>query len=189
MEYESTRKIQGQLSSGESLIWSGRPKQGVILRGSDIFLIPFSILWAAFAVFWEYTAYTAGAPVFFLVFGGAFVLMGIYFVFGRFIIDSLIRRRTYYGLTGNRVLIVTEFPSVKTKSLILSTLSDVTYTSNSDHSGSITFGPQHPMASIFGGMQWPGTGAYQGPQFDMIENVKSVYDILQDTIRNRESRA
>ena len=34
------------------------------------------------------------------------------------------------------------------------------------------------MSELFGGMNWPGMGAYQGPRFDMIENVKSVYDTI-----------
>jgi hypothetical protein len=43
------------------------------------------------------------------------------------------------------------------------------------------------MAEMFGGMNWPGMGAYQGPRFDMIDNVKSVYDILQKAKRDREN--
>jgi len=179
MDYEVTQKIQSQLSSGESLLWSGRPRPGVLLRGSDFFVIPFSLLWGGFAFFWEYTAYKSGAPAFFLLFGVPFVLIGIYFIFGRFIVDSLMRRSTYYGVTDDRVLIITEFPTAKTKSLGLSTLTDITFSSKPDQSGSISFGAQHPMAAMFGGMNWPGMGAYQGPRFDMIENVKSVYDILQ----------
>ena len=189
MDYDASRKIQSQLSSGESLRWSGRPRQGIVFRGSDAFMIPFSLLWGGFAFFWEYSAYTSGAPAFFLLFGGAFVVVGIYFIFGRFIVDSLTRRSTYYGVTDDRVLIVSEFPTSKTKSLGLTTLTDVTFTSKSDQSGSISFGAQHPMADMFGGMNWPGMGAYQGPRFDMIDNVKSVYDILQRAKQDREKAA
>ena len=81
MEYETTQKLENELSSDESLLWSGRPKQGIVLRASDTFMIPFSLLWGGFAFFWEYSAYKSGAPPFFLLFGGAFVLVGIYIIF------------------------------------------------------------------------------------------------------------
>ena len=180
MDFGASQKIQAQLSSGETLLWSGRPRQGVVFRGSDVFVIPFSLFWFGFAVFWIHGAYNSGAPLPFVLFGVPFVLMGLYFVFGRFIFDSLNRRGTYYGVSNDRVLIVSEFPTTKTKSLGLSTLSDITFSSKPDMSGSITFGPNHPMSEMFGGMNWPGMGAYQGPKFDMIADVKSVYDTIQN---------
>lgn len=180
MDFDTSQKIQAQLSSGESLLWSGRPRQGVVFRGSDVFVIPFSLLWCGFAFFWIHGAYSSGAPLPFVLFGVPFVLMGLYFVFGRFIFDSLNRRSTYYGVSNDRVLIVSEFPTAKTKSLGLSTLSDITFSSKPDNSGSITFGANHAMAEMFGGMNWPGMEAYQGPKFDMIANVKSVYDTIQN---------
>ena len=185
MDYETSQKIQAQLSSGESLLWSGRPRRGVIFRGSDIFVIPFSLLWCSFAIFWVLGAYGSGAPIFFVLFGVPFVLVGLYIVFGRFIVDSITRQNTYYGVSNDRVLIISEFPTSKTKSLGLSTLTDITFSSKPDQSGSISFGAQHPMAEMFGGMNWPGMGAYQGPRIDMIENVKSVYDTIQRAKKNQ----
>lgn len=180
MEFETTHKLQKELSAGESLLWSGRPKQGVLLRGSDVFMIPFSLLWGGFAIFWEYSAYTSGAPPFFLLFGGVFVVVGLYFIFGRFVADSIKRKGTYYGVTNDRVLILSEFPTRKLKSLNLRTLSDITFSNKSDGSGSITFGPQHPMSSWMGGMSWPGMGQYQSPMFEFIKNAKTVYETIRD---------
>ena len=45
MGEDSQDLIRGELGKGEKLLWAGRPRQGVVLRAADAFLIPFSIMW------------------------------------------------------------------------------------------------------------------------------------------------
>ena len=180
MDINSTTKLQREITSRETLLWAGRPKQGIILRGTDAFMIPFSFLWGGFAIFWEYGVYTSGAPIFFLLFGSVFVVVGVYMIIGRFFADAIKRKDTYYGITSDRLLILSEFPVRNLKSLSLTTLSDITFSENANGYGSISFGPQHPMASMMGGMSWPGMGQYQSPNFELIDSVKPVYDKIRE---------
>jgi len=186
MDYEISNKFQSNLSGNEAILWTGHPKRGLMLRGSDAFMIPFSILWGGFAIFWEYTAYTSGAPKFFLVIGGAFVLMGLYLIFGRFIFDALKRNKTYYAVTNERVIILSEFFANKTQSLNLKTLSEISLSEKSNGSGTITFGQQNPFSSWMTGMHWPGMGQNQAPMFELSEEVANVYNIIRDAQKRIE---
>jgi hypothetical protein len=95
--------IQKELDSGERLLWAGSPKQGVIFRGADVFMIPFSVLWGGFAIFWEFMVLqipsgNAGpADIIFPFFGVPFVLVGLYMIFGRFIYESKKREKPSMG--------------------------------------------------------------------------------------------
>jgi Bacterial PH domain len=171
--------VERQLSSGEKLVWSGQPRAGIRLRWSDVFMIPFSILWCGFAIFWESMVVRKGAPVFMMFWGIPFVLVGLYIVFGRFIVDAMTRTKTFYGITNERIIIISGLFSQEIKSLNLRTLTDVSLSERSDGSGTITFGPVYPMGRWMPAGSWPGAGRYAPPAFDMIERAKDVYEIIR----------
>jgi hypothetical protein len=143
-------------------------------------MIPFSLLWGGFAIFWETSVITKGAPFFFMLWGIPFVLLGLYIVFGRFIVDARTREHTSYGVTGERIIIVSGLFSQQTKSVQLQTLSDISLTERTDGSGTITFGPQYPRAQRLPA-GWPGAGQYAAPSFDMIDRAKEVFDLIRQT--------
>ena len=166
--------LQRHLTPGESLRWSGRPQQGLMLKASDAVMIPFSLLWGGFAIFWEVMAYRSGAPIFMLLFGGAFVLIGLQLIIGRFFTDAWIRGSTLYGLTNKRVIILKERPRTTVRSLELDQLADVTLSESSGGRGTITFGsaaPQGPSAGAYG----RNRRAPAAPAFEGIEGVQQVY--------------
>ncbi|HUX00577.1 MAG: PH domain-containing protein [Phycisphaerae bacterium] len=180
--------IEAELSQDEKLLWSGKPRRGIRLRPIDAFLVPFSIVWAGFAVFWETMAlsmlWAAGgedAPsafrLVFPLFGIPFVLMGLYLLVGRFWLDAARRARTYYGVTSRRVIIVSGILGRKVKSLNLRTITDLSLAEKSDGSGTITFGATfHPFAA-FSSVGWPGMGETT-PSFEMVENAKHVFELI-----------
>ena len=44
MDINATTELQQHLDNNEKLVWTGRPKTGIVFRTADIFLIPFSLL-------------------------------------------------------------------------------------------------------------------------------------------------
>jgi len=83
------------LSPDETIVWTGRPNPLSLLSRDDIILIPFSLLWGGFAIFWFLGASgiwdiwtnrpTQTFQYFGLIWGTPFVLVGQYLIWGRFV--------------------------------------------------------------------------------------------------------
>ncbi|HEY3854676.1 MAG TPA: PH domain-containing protein [Verrucomicrobiae bacterium] len=176
--------LNPRLDPGEHLLWIGKPRSGIRTRSQDVFLIPFSLMWGGFAIFWEFMAITGTqkmrhpSPFAPSIFGVPFVLIGLYLIVGRFFVDAKMRARTFYGVTNERVIIISGLFSQQVKSLQLRTISDVSLTEKSDGSGTITFGPT-PFGNFFGSGSWPGGNRNAPPSFDMIEHAKEVYETIR----------
>lgn len=184
MNFDAFHVIQKELEPRERLLWAGQPDQGVKLRGADVFMIPFSFLWGGFAIFWEYSVIDNGASLFFMLWGVPFVLVGLYIMFGRFYVEAKQRGKTFYGVTNERIIIVSGLFRKNIKSLNLRTLTDISLYESSNGSGSISFGNSSPFASMFGGLYWPGMGQYLGPRLDLISNAKEVYQHIREAQKN-----
>ena len=173
--------IKRELAPGERVLWSGQPRQGVYLRGADIMLVPFSLMWGGFAIFWEYSVFTSDAPFFFRLWGLPFVGVGLYLIFGRFFVEAKQRASTHYAVTNQQILIISGLFSRSTKSLNLRTLSDLSLSEGNSNYGSIFFGGGSPFSSMFRGFSsWPGMGSQIGPHFDQIQGARSVYEIIRN---------
>jgi hypothetical protein len=105
-------RILPLLRQGERLLWVGQPNPKVRFTGADVFLVPFSVLWGGFAVVWEIMAITSSESPLFVIWGIPFVLVGLYFIFGRFIVKKRRKGATVYGLTDSRAIVCTGNRSV-----------------------------------------------------------------------------
>jgi hypothetical protein len=189
---EARSELSRELSSKEQMLWTGKPKQGVIFRPSDFFLIPFSVMWCGFAVFWEYTVLTqmvfsphrqnipGPMAVIFPLWGIPFVLIGLYMVFGRFFVEAKARETTYYGVTSDRILIKSGLFSRTVKSLNLRTLLDLSFTEGDEGRSTITFGPANPWTGLIGNSSWPGASQKVAPSFDLIPDARRVYELIRE---------
>jgi hypothetical protein len=172
------------LDPGERLLWTGQPRPGIYLEAGDVMMIPFSLMWGGFAFFWETMAvrgllhHPRGpfGPGYWIMplWGVPFVLVGIYMIFGRFLVDAWRRRWVWYGVTDRRALIVERSPIGSTVSVDLRTVGTVTLTTHFDGCGTITFG------STVTGRYRRGRNTPAVPAFRHISEAQTVYRIVRE---------
>ena len=107
--------FRNEILPGEHIQWRGQPDPSSIFCAADLFMIPFSLMWGGFAIFWELTALGIAGPeikpgheppAFFPLFGIPFVLIGLYVIMGRFFYKAYKKRNTYYAVTDRRVIVL-----------------------------------------------------------------------------------
>jgi hypothetical protein len=182
--------IVARLDPGEKLLWSGQPKQGVRLQPQDALMIPFSLMWGGFALFWEAGVlglvhlntnnHVANKPPLFMVLWGIpFVLIGLYMIFGRFFYDAALRKKTYYGVTNRRVIILKNLFSFNLASFDLVSSSNLNINERSDGSGDILFGsPNSFTSSMPSG--WPNSRRTVVPGFYLLPNAREIFNLIRD---------
>ena len=176
----STTDLAERLLTGERILWSGRPAQGLLFTGRDALLIPFSLMWGGFAVFWETSVLTQpNTQAFFGLWGIPFVLIALYLIAGRFLLDAWIRGGTLYAVTNKRILISRSGPFSKFTAIHLDRLPDASISESPNGRGTIRFGEPAPF--------WGGRNSISSwtasldptPQFIAIDNAQSVFDQVQ----------
>ena len=173
------------LLSGERVLWEGKPSTGLILRPIDVFLIPFSLMWGGFALFWNLSVWmidTDGGDLLFKIWGLPFLIVGIYITVGRFWIDMRQRQRLTYLVTDHRILIVKQGSSSTTKSVDIKRLPSLELEERRDGTGTICFGTS---SNWFGrnnfGIWQPSLDPT--PQFIRIENARKIYELIEEQAR------
>jgi hypothetical protein len=186
LNYDAQAAVQSELRGGEKLLWAGQPLQGIRFRRADALLIPFTLLWAGFAVYWEWSVLQQDAPGFFALWGIPFVLVGIYIVIGRFFVDAWQRARTYYAVTTERALLVSGLRTREVRSFPLRMLNDVSLREAADGSGVITLGSGsgRPGMAWFAGSGWPGMSRYMPPAFELGGDVRRIYELIRSSQRD-----
>lgn len=165
------------------------PNPRIIFHPDDWAMIPFSLLWGGFAIFWE--AGVLGywengpkvhpTPSFMVLWGIPFVLAGQYFIWGRFLTDYWLKRRTYYAVTNRRVLILQEGWKRKTRSCYLESIPDITR--EGENTGTLWLGQK---LALFGGRGSPTRSMSRFsidasvPVLADIDEVDLVYRLIRD---------
>ncbi|MEA2409612.1 MAG: hypothetical protein QOC77_173 [Thermoleophilaceae bacterium] len=166
------QQLEPYLRPQERLLWSGRPDPSVLFTGKDGFLIPFSLMWGGFAIVWEVAAIvgTKGSSRWFVLWGIPFVCVGLYMIFGRFILKRRRKRETAYGLTDRRALV-----AVGDRSLSDSPVTHIPTSVRRSRDGqhvTVTFGSQAGLNRV-----WANTGMDVLPWWNV--NEVAFFDVAE----------
>lgn len=164
---------------GERLIWKGKPAQGFRFTPQDIFAIPFALFWLfmvlATLVFLPGEEAPGTGPIVYAILP-LFVLIGLYMLIGRFLIDRMMRRRTSYFLTNQRAVIESGLFGSTRRSVNLAAVAEVRFRQGRRGKGTLQFGGSGPFGMMPTG--WPGASQFLPPAFDGIEDAARVYDLV-----------
>ncbi|MET1113257.1 MAG: hypothetical protein ABWX67_17195 [Allosphingosinicella sp.] len=185
---DDQRQLQPSLLPGERPLWTGRPPRGLRLRWADLYLIPFSLLWGGFAIFWNVMVWTTGAPFFFALFGLPFLIAGLYLIAGRFLHDAWLRSSLLYAVTDRRVIVLRSRFGRGLSSADLGYLPALEFDEHPGGRGTLRFNTEPPppfFARSAGWSLWaPSIG--KSLIFDRIERPRLVYDLIRrETERRR----
>jgi hypothetical protein len=172
-----TQQIRPYLDLGEHVLWTGRPRQGIVWRDSDALLVPFGALFGVAALvelekFFNRIGTGVHALSLPLVIMAAAI--ALYLVFGRFMLDAYHRSKLVYAITDRRAIILesalrTSMTWVDLKNLKNQQLDEHASGRGTIHFGSISNGHKFRLHS----------GMAEHPMFFQIENARGVYAILR----------
>jgi hypothetical protein len=161
-----------ELGPGEAILWAGRPSGGIQFHGYDLFVIPFSLVWAGGAL-QAFGSVRDGAPLPFTFAKVLFLAVGAYATVGRFLHDAWRRSRTRYALTSERAIILSGGLSRSLSSVPLRTLTGLTLQERRSGVGTVVFGSQEGSGWMAG---WPGAHPQSSPRFELIPEARHVYE-------------
>lgn len=164
---EAKQLFKDQLTGKEQILWASPPKQGLQFRGSDKYMIPFSLLWCATVVIWEWFTLGMGELGTTMAwFGVPFMLVGLYLLVGRFFMDAFIRKNTFYALTSKKILVKTGKWNSSIDQFPLKTIERITLEPGKGGSGNIRCYDTRKVLLL---------------QMDMIRDMERVADLIQKT--------
>jgi hypothetical protein len=179
-------EIRQELQEDEKLLWAGSPKQGIMFRWADIFMVPYSvfILWGgiqtalpllSMEIRWSNLLVVLSllpkiAPLFY----------GFYLLLGRYLVDALQRRQTTYAVTNQRTVILSGFPFIrKVETVFLSDYLKVSFKERKSGIGTITFSQRRAKRGETAKLIIFGTPPERTiPTFEAVEQAHEVYDII-----------
>jgi hypothetical protein len=190
--FHSRQALQSELLPGEALLWVGQPHRSVIFHKEDTFLIPFSLMWGGFFIFWEFMASTTGNWLF-ILWGVPFVLAGQYLIWGRFVYTWWKKGRVFYGVTDKRVIVLDRAWGRRANVAYIDQLSTIQKDMRSDGIGTLRFGYPAPTARKGSFASFESFDAVKTsgvPTFVDVENAASVYLVVSEAKEKpRGSRA
>jgi hypothetical protein len=176
----------GQLDSGERLLWAGRPAPLGVALGS-LPMTVFGLLFGGFAAFWIWAASGgmsrssdgafSGPGAFFPLFGLPFLLVGLGMVFAP-LWAYLGAKNMVYAVTDRRAMIIAGLRTKNVRSFTKEEIGEITRIERPDGSGSLMFASV-TRASSKGQISVSRVG------FEGIPDVRRVEQLIRDNLDRR----
>jgi hypothetical protein len=186
------KELEIILEKDEELIWSDFPKQGFQLVFDDLIIIPFVSIVFSVAIFLFFNSlnYKSNKYLFILP---VFMIIGIILLINQRYIEQInIHKKTIYGLTSKRAIILYQ---KKIKSIDITDIKEISFVEHPFNFiyGSVIFGePESILGSCNEPFEYKYLLGYRGGinikrddfSFDFILNSKSIFNLIQSNINN-----
>jgi hypothetical protein len=192
--------VRAELTRGEKVVWVGRPSVTILLAQATTLRVVGVVLLAAGTSMLAGIAFAPGGAVTvgLSVFGGAFTLFGVLFVFARTFVKGGESRRSVYVLTNRRALVLEGkvFGAGQVRAYTIAQLKDMQRVDSWRFKGAGDLVFEKEDVSHGNGLPYlPGTLPSRGPRstgpqyrnhgFLMLENVKAVEKLVRETLVDR----
>jgi hypothetical protein len=184
------KELEFILEKDEKLIWSDFPKQGFQLVFDDLIIIPFVVIVLSLGIFLSFNSLNYKLNKYLLVFSVFMIIGAILSINQRYIKQINIQKKTIYGLTSKRAIILYE---KKIKSIDITEIKEISFVEHPFNFiyGSVIFGePESILGSCNEPFEYKYLLGYRGGMnlkrddfsFDFILNSKTVFNLIQSNI-------
>lgn len=189
MEIENINTLlSSELLDNEEILWTGKPNYKKLFEKSDIFLVPFSIIWLLIAIIFELIALIGTKEggiidMIFPIVGGMFILVGLYYSFGRFIYKYNKKKKTYYVVTNDRILTIRKGKKRIISTKFIKDISEISKVNDKREMGTIVFDQNSHKKALFfdtGIELFSSNKTEITIVFHDIEKVNNVYQIIME---------
>jgi hypothetical protein len=186
MNEDIANQFNDELTAGERIEWCGKPYQGIFFEKEDIVrLIPnivFSSLFVFIFLRFFLNIISFLGIVVFIILSTLVTFSAISMLAGKLIIGPWRRRKTFYAVTNQRIIIISGIENRNIKSIRLNGLKEINVSYRKNGKGIIRFGNavETPWDSRFTThLYYLVERNVYNPEFDMIDDVKKVYNLIK----------
>ncbi len=184
-QFEDQQSIKPFLMESETILWTGRPPRGLIFRKSDPLYLLFTLVFCGgglVSLFITHNRDQLGSALGFIILLG---VLGLYLSFGRFIYDMLVRRKTVYGLTNHRILILSGLFRQRFEEFSLKDPPPISLRLSTNGRGTIIFSTASSVDFFMVNPNIPGVTTPS--MFERIPDANRVYQLIQSMAKQSGS--
>lgn len=178
MQSQPEEVLEQKLTATEKLLWAGQPRQGLRLQFFDVILIPFFLVCIGICLLGAYIIISSGMPPLHGLVFLPFLTLGVYFLIARFVLDIRRRAETFYGVSSERILVITGVNGKDTRSLALDALPALRLAESANGAGVIAFADADPQVLTYLEAILPSAGRRLGLHFDVSDNAREVHELI-----------